>query len=81
MTSIVTIVLPPVCRPYLRDLAVVGPLLTLGHPGALDASSTPSPRDFVVLTAVPGGEARCLRNVLGALASGLNLRPHMLSRV
>ena len=38
-------------------LSVAGPVLTVGYPGALDRGSTPSPRDFVVLTAVPGGEA------------------------
>ena len=39
------------------NLSVAGPVLTVGYPGALDRGSTPSPRDFVVLTAVPGGEA------------------------
>ena len=39
------------------NLSVAGPVLTVGYPGVLDRGSTPSPRDFVVLTAVPGGEA------------------------
>ena len=39
------------------NLSVSGTVLTVDYPGALDGGSTPSPRDFVVLMAVPGGEA------------------------
>ena len=38
------------------NLSVSGATLTVGYPSVLDETSTPSPRDFVVLTAVPGGE-------------------------
>ena len=37
-------------------LSVSGTVLTVDYLGALDGGSTPSPRDFVVLMAVPGGE-------------------------
>ena len=39
------------------SLSVSGPLLTLRYPGALDAGSTPSGGDFVVLAGTPGGAA------------------------
>ena len=39
------------------SVSVSGPLLTLSYPGALDAGSTPSGADFVVLAGPPGGEA------------------------
>ena len=42
--------------PASANLSVAGRLLTLGYPGALDAGSTPSPRDFVVSAEAPGGE-------------------------
>ena len=42
--------------PAAATLSVSGTVLTVDYPGALDGGSTPSPRDFVVLMAVPGGE-------------------------
>ncbi len=43
--------------PAAATLSVSGTVLTVDYPRALDGGSTPSPRDFVVLMAVPGGEA------------------------
>ena len=43
--------------PAAATLSVSGTVLTVDYPVALDGGSTPSPRDFVVLLAVPGGEA------------------------
>ena len=42
---------------YAAAVSVSGPLLTLSYPGALDAGSTPSGADFVVLAGPRGGEA------------------------
>ena len=58
------------------SLSVSGPLLTLRYPGALDAGSTPSGGDFVVLAGTPGGGAGDLgvgarrRGLAGASAPG-----------
>ena len=43
--------------PTAATLSVSGTVLTVDYPRALDGGSTPLPRDFVVLMAVPGGEA------------------------
>ena len=43
--------------PAAATLSVSETVLTVDYPRALDGGSTPSPRDFVVLMAVPGDEA------------------------
>ena len=55
--------------PAPANLSVAGRLLTLGYPGALDAGSTPSPRDFVVSAEAPGG-ARAMAAVTAVAVRG-----------
>ena len=52
-----------------QGLSVAGPLLALGYPGALDAGSQPSPRDFVVAAEAPGG-ARAMVAVTAVTVRG-----------
>ena len=54
------------------NLSVVGPLLTLGYPGALDGGSKPSPRDFVVTAEAPGS-ARAMVAVTAVSVRGTDV--------